>query len=85
MALSHGLAQAGSPADKLDVKAECTFDQVEGGWKITTHGARRHEAPCRAWTRLRSRRPAQSAKDSYLNREHSRATSKWARLNARLA
>jgi lipoyl-dependent peroxiredoxin len=35
MALSHGLAQAGNPADQLDVSAECTFDQVEGGWKIT--------------------------------------------------
>jgi lipoyl-dependent peroxiredoxin len=36
MALSHGLAQAGHPADELDVTAVCSFEQIEGGWKITT-------------------------------------------------
>src|SRR6266545_3991480 len=36
MALSHGLAQAGNPPERLDVSATCTFEQVEGGWKITT-------------------------------------------------
>ena len=35
MALSHGLAQAGSPAEQLDVSAVVSFEQVEGGWKIT--------------------------------------------------
>jgi osmotically inducible protein OsmC len=35
MALSHGLAQAGSPAEQLDVGAVVSFEQVEGGWKIT--------------------------------------------------
>jgi lipoyl-dependent peroxiredoxin len=34
MALSHGLAQAGSPAEQLDVNAVVSFEQVEGGWKI---------------------------------------------------
>jgi len=38
MALSHGLAQAGNPPERLDVSATCTFEQVEGGWKITTVG-----------------------------------------------
>ena len=36
MALSHGLAQAGHPADQIEVGAVCTFEQVEDGWKITT-------------------------------------------------
>jgi osmotically inducible protein OsmC len=36
MALSHGLAQAGHAPDELQVSAVCTFEQVEGGWKITT-------------------------------------------------
>jgi osmotically inducible protein OsmC len=35
MALSHGLAQAGSPAEQLDVSAVVSFEQDEGGWKIT--------------------------------------------------
>jgi len=34
MALSHGLAQAGSPADELQVSAVVSFEQVEGGWKV---------------------------------------------------
>jgi osmotically inducible protein OsmC len=38
MALSHGLAQAGHAPEQLDVSATCTFEQVEGGWKITTMG-----------------------------------------------
>ena len=36
MALSHGLAQAGSPPEQLDVSAEVTFDQVGGGFKVTS-------------------------------------------------
>jgi osmotically inducible protein OsmC len=36
MALSHGLAEAGHAPDQLEVSAVCTFEQVEGGWKITT-------------------------------------------------
>jgi lipoyl-dependent peroxiredoxin len=35
MALSNGLAQAGHAPDQLDVNAVVTFEQVEGGWKIT--------------------------------------------------
>jgi len=35
MALSHGLAQAGSPAEQLDVSAVVSFEQAEDGWKIT--------------------------------------------------
>ncbi len=36
MAFSHTLAQAGTPAERLLVNAVCTFEQVEGGFKITT-------------------------------------------------
>src|SRR5579884_1824900 len=36
MAFSHALAQAGTPAESLNVNATCTFEQVEGGFKITT-------------------------------------------------
>ena len=36
MALSHTLAQAGTPAQQLDVNATCTFEPVGGGFKITT-------------------------------------------------
>jgi osmotically inducible protein OsmC len=34
MALSHGLAQAGSAAEQLEVRAVVSFEQVEGGWEI---------------------------------------------------
>ncbi len=36
MAFSHTLAQAGTPAERLAVSATCTFEQVEGGFKIST-------------------------------------------------
>jgi osmotically inducible protein OsmC len=36
MALSHTLAQAGTPAQQLDVTATCAFEPVGGGFKITT-------------------------------------------------
>lgn len=36
MAFSHGLAQAGTPAERLNVNATCTFEQVEGGFKVST-------------------------------------------------
>src|SRR5215470_18537966 len=36
MAFSHGLAQAGKPAQRLHVNATCTFEQVEGGFKVST-------------------------------------------------
>jgi len=36
MAFSHALAQAGNPAERLTVDATCTFEQVEGGFKIST-------------------------------------------------
>jgi osmotically inducible protein OsmC len=35
MAVSSRLAKNGTTATKLDVRAEVTFDQVEGGWKVT--------------------------------------------------
>jgi osmotically inducible protein OsmC len=34
MALSAGLGRAGTPPTKLEVSAEVTFQQVEGGWKV---------------------------------------------------
>jgi lipoyl-dependent peroxiredoxin len=36
MAFSHGLAQNGTPPERLDVRAVCTLDQVDAGFKITT-------------------------------------------------
>ena len=36
MALSNGLAKAGTPAERLDVGAEVTFAQVGAGWKVAS-------------------------------------------------
>ena len=33
MALSGGLGDAGTPAEKLEVSATVTFQEIEGGWK----------------------------------------------------
>ena len=34
MALSSRLAKNGTPATRLDVRAEVTFDNASGGWKV---------------------------------------------------
>lgn len=36
MALSAGLAGAGNPGEALQVSAKVTFDNVDGGWKVTS-------------------------------------------------
>ena len=36
MAFSARLAKNGTPPTQLDVKAEVTFDNASGGWKVTT-------------------------------------------------
>src|SRR6266536_4704515 len=36
MALSNGLAQNGTPPERLEVRAVCTFDKVGDGFAITT-------------------------------------------------
>ena len=36
MAFSHTLAQAGTPAEQVTVKATCAFEQVSGKFKVTT-------------------------------------------------
>jgi lipoyl-dependent peroxiredoxin len=36
MAFSARLGKNGTPADKLDVKVEVTFDQLESGWKVAS-------------------------------------------------
>jgi len=36
MALSFGLGNAGTPPERLSVSAVVTFDQVDGGWKVTS-------------------------------------------------
>ena len=36
MAFSARLGKNGTPPTDLNVRAEVTFDQVEGGWKVTT-------------------------------------------------
>jgi lipoyl-dependent peroxiredoxin len=35
MALSNGLAKAGTPPERLEVRADVTFDKVEAGWGVT--------------------------------------------------
>jgi lipoyl-dependent peroxiredoxin len=36
MALSHGLAQAGTPPQRIETEATATFDQVGEGFRMTT-------------------------------------------------
>jgi osmotically inducible protein OsmC len=36
MALSGGLARAGTPPTRLQVSAAVTFDKLEAGWRVTT-------------------------------------------------
>lgn len=36
MALSGALARAGTPAERLDVSAEVTFDKLEAGWRVVS-------------------------------------------------
>lgn len=36
MALSFGLAQAGTPPSRLNVEAAVTFDQVDGNFRVTS-------------------------------------------------
>ena len=36
MALAHGLAQAGTPAAKIESEATATFDQTSDGFRLTT-------------------------------------------------
>src|SRR5574340_900420 len=36
MAFSNGLAQAGSTAEQLHVNATCTFEKIEGGFKVSS-------------------------------------------------
>ncbi len=36
MAFSNGLAKQGAPPTRLEVGATCSFEPVEGGYKITT-------------------------------------------------
>ena len=36
MALAHGLAEAGTPAQRLESKAAATFDSVDGVFRLTT-------------------------------------------------
>jgi osmotically inducible protein OsmC len=36
MALANGLAQAGTPAKRIESEAKATFDQKDGGFRLTT-------------------------------------------------
>ncbi len=36
MAFSAGLGQGGTPPEKLEVSAEVTFDNVDGGWRVVS-------------------------------------------------
>ena len=75
MALSHGLAQAGHAPDQLDVSAVVSFEQVEGGWKITSSELE-VRAPSPGWTRPRSRRPPSRRRRLPRIRRARRATSR---------
>lgn len=36
MALSGALGRAGAPPERLDVRAEVTFDKLEAGWRVVS-------------------------------------------------
>ena len=36
MALAHGLAQAGTPAQRIETEAVATFDRTDEGFRVTT-------------------------------------------------
>lgn len=36
MALSAALGRAGTPAERLDVSAEVTFDKLDAGWRVVS-------------------------------------------------
>lgn len=36
MALSHGLSEAGTPPERLEVGATCTFAEADGGFKVSS-------------------------------------------------
>ncbi len=36
MAFSHGLSEAGTPPDRLDVTATVTFQQTDAGWHVAS-------------------------------------------------
>jgi len=36
MSFSNGLAQAGTPAERLDVACEVTFDKTDAGWRVVS-------------------------------------------------
>ena len=40
MAFSFGLANSGTPPEKLEVSAEVVFDQVDGGFKVVSSALR---------------------------------------------
>ena len=69
MALAHGLAQAGTPADQLDTSATVTFVPGEGITKIalTVRGR------CRGSTRTRSSLLRRARRSAARSRRRSRA------------
>ena len=36
MAFSGGLARAGTPAERLDITCQVTFDKIEPGWRVVS-------------------------------------------------
>ncbi len=62
MALSAGLARAGTPGQKLEVAATVTFDKTDAGWKVKSS-----ELEVRGWVKgvdaAAFARAAEAAKD----------------------
>ena len=79
MALAHGLAQSGTPAERLDTSATVTFQPGEGIIRIalTVRGTVPASMPRRSLQRPRRREPgARSRRRSPLS-PRSRSTRRW--------
>jgi osmotically inducible protein OsmC len=62
MAFSAGLNRAGTPPEKLAVRADVTFDKVEAGWKVVS-SALKVEGTVPGATAASFREAAEAAKD----------------------
>ncbi len=62
MALSHGLAQAGTPPERLDTDATATFDKTDAGFRMTRMTIR-VRGEVRGVDEEAFRRAAEAAKD----------------------
>ena len=63
MALSGGLARAGTPPERLEVSAEVTFDKLDAGWRVISSALTVVGRRARACARTDFRVAAEAAKD----------------------